>query len=431
MEDKTVPIASEATVSFRRPCAVCGGTEGERLFQQRFAREENASFLEGYNVVVCNFCGFAFADGIPEQPWFDAYYGELSKYDDGARGGGESPWEAEKLRRASRALIPYVPHRSAQIVDIGCATGRLLACFREAGFERVLGVDPSPACARLAMERFGIEVKTATFSNLDLARGFADVLVLSGVLEHVRDLGQALDRIAFLTASTGRVFICVPDASRYAAAEDAPFQGFSMEHINFFGPQSLANLMATRGFAPLAIGEDMLQLRQRTTEPVIYGIFSRTEDRHAPSSSIVKDTRTIGGLKEYVAKSQNDNLTIQDTIARLAQEGKPLLVWGAGTHTLRLLAESPLGKANLLAFVDGNPRYHGRRLLGRPVCSPEILKQYPEVAVLISSHAYQEEIAAEIAGSLHCENPLVRLYRLQEPYAEKYRPQARPADETD
>jgi len=35
------------------------------------------------------------------------------------------------------------------------------------------------------------------------------------------------------------VFITVPDASRYAAGDDAPFQEFSLEHINYFGPQSL------------------------------------------------------------------------------------------------------------------------------------------------------------------------------------------------
>ena len=404
-------ISGETSVPFRRHCAVCGGTEGRRLFRQRFAQEENASFLAGYDVVVCGSCGFAFADGIPDQAWFDAYYRELSKYEDGARGGNESPWEAEKLKTVSGALIPHLPRRDAQIVDIGCSTGRLLACFRAAGFERVLGVDPSPACSRLAMERFGIQVKTATFSNLDLPKGFADVLILCGVLEHVRDLGQALDRIAYYTSTAGHVFICVPDASRYAEAEDAPFQGFSMEHINFFSPESLANLMATRGFTRVATDRDMLRLNHRTTEPVVYGVFCRTEGEQG-RPAIAPDTRTISGLREYIAQSQDESQMIHETIGRLVREGKPLLVWGVGTHTLHLLAESPLKDANILAFVDGNPRYHGRRLLDRPVCSPEILRQHSEVAVLISSRAYQEEIAAEIVNSMKCANLLVRLYSL-------------------
>ena len=120
---------------------------GELLYRQRFPREQNADVLNGYDVVVCDLCGLAFADGIPDQQWFDAYYGGISKYEDAARGGSESPWEVNKLKAVSKTLMPYVPGDSAQIVEIGCSTGRQLQYFREGGFRRVLGVDPSPACA--------------------------------------------------------------------------------------------------------------------------------------------------------------------------------------------------------------------------------------------------------------------------------------------
>ncbi|MEI8366333.1 MAG: class I SAM-dependent methyltransferase, partial [Parachlamydiaceae bacterium] len=141
--------------AFRRTCAICGGTEGDLLYQQRYVREGNASFLEGYDVVACSACGFAFADGIPDQQWFDAYYGMMSKYEDNARSGTETKWEVEKMRAVAQTMIPHVPNHYAQIVDIGCSSGQLLAHFRDAGFEHVLGVDPSPACAQIAMQRFG------------------------------------------------------------------------------------------------------------------------------------------------------------------------------------------------------------------------------------------------------------------------------------
>ena len=87
-----------------------------------------------------------------------------------------------------------------------------------------------------------------------------------------------------------------------------------------------------------------------------------------------------------------------------------MLVWGVGTHTLRLLAESTLGQANIVAFVDGNPRYHGCQVLNRPVLAPKVLQDYPNAAVLISSRAYQEEIALEIKQKLKCMNEIVRFY---------------------
>jgi SAM-dependent methyltransferase len=412
LEDKTMTVSEGARRTFRRICAVCGGTEGDLLYQQRFIKEGNASFLEGYDVVACGTCGFAFADGIPDQQWFDAYYGTMSKYEDSARGGAEPSWETAKMRAVAQAMIPYVPKHSAQIVDIGCSTGRLLANFRDAGFEHVLGVDPSPSCAQMAMQRFGIRVKTGTFSKLILPEGFADVMVLTGVLEHVRDLGQALDKIALHTKMAGRVFISVPNASRYAEGEDAPFQEFSIEHINFLGPGSLTNLMSTRGFVPIAMIEDMLPVNLRTKTPILYGIFCKSEARSSPPFQIIKDKATIGGLINYIAQCRSEDERIRNIVDSLVQENKPLLVWGVGTHTLRLLAESSLGQANIIAFVDKNPRYHGCHVLNLPVLAPKALQDYPDAAVLISTRAYQEEIASEIRQKLQCTNEIVRFYSL-------------------
>jgi len=380
------------------------------LYQQRFVKEGKASFLEGYDIVACVNCGFAFADGIPDQKWFDAYYGAMSKYEDSTRSVTESTWEAEKMQALAKAMIPYVPEHSSQIVDIGCSTGRLLSCFRDAGFERVLGVDPSPACTQIAMQRFGIQVNTGTFSNLVLPEGFADVIILTGVLEHVRDLAQALDKIAFHTKKGGRLFISVPNASNYAEGEDAPFQEFSIEHINFFGPGSLSNLMATRGFVPIAMIEDMLTVNHRTKTPVVHGIFGKPEEEVSPPFQIIKDTKTIVGLRNYITQCRSEDERIRNIVASLVKEKKPLLVWGVGTHTLRLLAESTLGQANIVAFVDGNPRYHGCQVLNRPVLAPKVLQDYPNAAVLISSRAYQEEIALEIKQKLKCMNEIVRFY---------------------
>jgi len=391
---------------------ICDCFEGELLYVQKFIKERIASFLEGYNVMACSTCGFVFADGIPDQQWFDDYYGAMSKYEDSARGGIESAWESEKLQSIAQALIPYVPKRSSQIVDIGCSTGHLLSYFHEAGFQCVLGIDPSPICAQIALKRFGIQVKIGTFSKLDLPEGFADVMILAGVLEHVRDLAQALDKIAFHTKKGGRVFISVPNASRYADGEDAPFQEFSIEHINFFGPISLSNLMATRGFEPIAMIEEILPVNLWTKTPVLHGIYCKVDDKYSLSLRVTKDTTTMVGLRNYIVQCRSEDKRIGRIIDKLVQEKKPLLVWGIGTHTLRLLSESTLGQANIVAFVDGNPRYHGCEVLNRPVLAPKALIDYPDVAVLISSRAYQEEIATEIQETFKCTNQIIRLYSL-------------------
>ncbi len=62
-----------------------------------------------------------------------------------------------------------------------------------------------------------------------------------GVLEHLRDL-DARSRTAVLLPG-GLLYVEVPDVTAFADWPNAPYQDFSTEHINFFSPISLDNLM--------------------------------------------------------------------------------------------------------------------------------------------------------------------------------------------
>src|SRR6266498_1526704 len=73
-----------------RDCPVCGERTRRVLFHQDFAAVEKATPVTSYDVVVCERCGCAYADGIPEQTAFDQYYREMSKYEYHQRGGTES-----------------------------------------------------------------------------------------------------------------------------------------------------------------------------------------------------------------------------------------------------------------------------------------------------------------------------------------------------
>ncbi len=61
-----------------------------------------------------------------------------------------------------------------------------------------------------------------------------------------------------------------------------------------------------------------------------------------------------------------------------------MIVWGVGTHTLRLLATGGLDPSKIVEFVDSNPKYQSRDLRGIPVISPAELKDQ-QSPILISS----------------------------------------------
>jgi hypothetical protein len=227
------------------------------------------------------------------------------------------------------------------------------------------------------------------------------------VLEHLRDVGDAVRAVRRVLAPGGIAYVEVPDALTFADWPNAPYQDFSTEHINFFSPLSLRNLMMTHGFAPVFSEQNSREQSYRTIMSNVSAVFRR-EDGTAPRA-LVPDELTRQGLERYIAACQTVEDWLHETIARLADEQRPIIVWGVGTHTGRLMATSRLGTANIVAFVDSNTRYQERALHGRPIISPEALRSRPE-AILISSRVFQREIEEQIREGLGLKNEILTLY---------------------
>lgn len=363
--------------------------------------------MNGYEVVVCENCGAGYADNIPGQSVFDEYYSAMSKYEHDDRKGAVSQMDVEIYRTAADLVVPHL-RTSESIADIGCATGALLAEFKRQGFNNVIGFDPSPSCGATAHRLYNIEVKPATISHLrDFTEKF-DVVLMTGVLEHLCDVESSMAAVINMLQPNGRLFIGVPDASHYHRWFSAPYQYFSMEHVNFFAPISLSNLMARHGLSTIFVERVPRYLGPEAVEPVILGLFERNPDLTA-SAPHPFDTETDAGLRAYIEASHKDDERINSILAGITESQDPLLVWGAGTHTLRLLENSPLAKTNILAIIDSNKNYHGKRLKGIPIIAPPEQVD-PSATVLISSHVSEQEIKKHILNNLKWTNPLVCLY---------------------
>jgi FlaA1/EpsC-like NDP-sugar epimerase len=118
---------------------------------------------------------------------------------------------------------------------------------------------------------------------------------------------------------------------------------------------------------------------------------------------------TEPALLKYLESSRRLEEEIQQKIARLAESQIPLAVWGAGTHTLRLLETSKLGSARIVAFIDSNARYQGKQLRGIPIVAPEEF-QNADATILISSQVAESEIKAQIQNQLGWTHPVICFY---------------------
>jgi SAM-dependent methyltransferase len=394
-----------AMADMSRPCPVCLSETKNILYRQRFSLLSEGSFLKGYDVVVCQKCGFGFADQIPEQSAFDLYYRDMSKYEYQERDGKESAHDEERFEETATLIRQFLPSRQAVILDIGCSTGGLLSKIKQSGFPNLIGVDPSPLCASAALEIYGIRVLNRPINKLSALAQLVDFVILVGVLEHLRDLGTALEEIHKIITDNGQLYIEVPDVSAFIDVPDAPFQQFSLEHINFFSVHSLSNLMMTTGFR-LTYSQHLVRRQSHNTVmPVVAAVFKK---QPGGRGFLVVDKETEKSLVDYIQASTAIDGRICQIIDGIVESGRSIFVWGVGTHTLRLTETSRLSQANIRAFVDSNVHYQNKELLGVPVISPADLKGKPD-PILISSRVFQQEIKWQIRNVLQLKNELITL----------------------
>ena len=142
--------------------------------------------------------------------------------------------------------------------------------------------------------------------------------------------------------------------------------------------------------------------------PVLDALLRR-KDTQTAGVRPFKDTESELALEAYIEISKERDARLDSLLAKLAKSQKEIIVWGAGTHTQRLLAEGRMEDLHISAFVDANPHLQGSRVAGRPILAPLELKGHTE-AILISSYAFQEEIRAQIRESLGLDNEIITCY---------------------
>ena len=349
----------------------------------------------------------AFADEIPSQEKFDKYYADMSKYEEAHRGGNVTIQDAEIYRKIVDLLSSHFSLND-KIADIGCATGALLSEFKKRGFKKLTGFDPSKACCDIGEKIHGLEMRQSTINQLSSVKDRYDVVIMTGVLEHLCDIDASLDSLKSILKEDGRIFLAVPDASCYHNHFGAPYQYFSMEHINFFAPISLTNLMRRHGFTKSFIKRYDRELGPNSIEPVIMGLFSKNKN---PSETDINeyDQETSRGIACYIENSNRIDQNINKKINSLVDSQIPLLIWATGTHTLRLLKTSSLDKANIVAFVDSNQNYQGKKINNKPILHPSDC-EHINAEILISSQVSESEIRRYIEMELKWNKPIHTLY---------------------
>lgn len=156
----------------------------------------------------CGLCGLLFPNPMPHPVGGLAqHYGieaddyfqhhELEGKDESARFMLD---QAERLAGGS----------GGRLLDIGAGRGELLKIARERGWEAV-GLEPSATFAQYAARYSGAEIRGESIERAGFEPGSFDVVILSGVLEHLYDPSGTVGETARVLRPGGALFIDVPN----------------------------------------------------------------------------------------------------------------------------------------------------------------------------------------------------------------------------
>ena len=223
-----------------KPCPLCGGSGIRQTW-----------IAQGVAFVRCESCGLWRQDPQPELEAVIARYGDEYLAYETAR---HMEYRAISLMSLSEAgLHPSsstdTDGRSKAIVEIGCATGALLAAFKDSGWD-AFGVEAGPSMAAYARSNFGLGIATGTIETAGLPDGAYDVALATHLVEHLNDPRSFLRSVRRALKSDGTLYLVTPNVDGFQARLLGDrWRSAIRDHLYLFSVRTLSALLESEGFS--------------------------------------------------------------------------------------------------------------------------------------------------------------------------------------
>ncbi len=234
---------NESIYEFIR-CPVCGGTD--------FRRKWN---LERYAFSRCTNCGLLMQNPQPRAAdLIQRYDREYFEYEiENAEPYFQLMLLALKdvnffseLEPAAGA--PDCGEGARSFLDIGCATGTLLAYLKTRGWKEK-GVEVCVPAAEYARDVRGVDVHSGTLQEADLQASSFDVVHASHLIEHLNQPGVFVRDVFRILKPGGRILLTTPNSSGFQARLfSGAWRSAIADHMFLFSKQTLSRLLERNGF---------------------------------------------------------------------------------------------------------------------------------------------------------------------------------------
>lgn len=228
-------------------CELCGSGN----FMPEFEKD-------GYTGVRCANCGLVFINPQPDSDFLrDEVYGKdyfnaekgYGLEDALGAGGRESSARANRLLARLEKKIP-----PGKLLDVGCAAGFTSAAGRDRGWD-VLGIEISDYAASHAREILKIDVRTGSFTDMDLPKDHFDLVLLLDVIEHFKSPKTAFEQVHKTLRPGGKALVMTPNYDGAASKKLGAAWGLVApeHHLYYFTPDTLSKMAEQTGFKVMSI----------------------------------------------------------------------------------------------------------------------------------------------------------------------------------
>jgi len=241
---KTFATASRPEPAARKACALCGHEAFSPLWR-----------LEGFSFVRCRACGLIQQNPQPLAASVLRRYGQDYLAYEVERQFDYRDLELLALAdlRFGERVAPLVEEarregRAPAILDVGCATGALLARFKESGW-LATGVEACAESAAYGSEHFGLDIRPTTLEAAGLGASRFDVVHASHLIEHLNDPAGFLSEVRGLLRPGGLLFLTTPNADGFQARLlGKAWRSAINDHLYLFSAGTLRSMLERKGF---------------------------------------------------------------------------------------------------------------------------------------------------------------------------------------
>jgi len=244
--------------SHSRSCPACGSpSDGASLFLSENINPEKISGFSFasrklpeymcHRMVRCPVCDLVYADNPPGEEVLAGSY-HAASYD--------SSEEADDAARAYILAIQGALDRlqnRGSALEIGTGTGVFLKHLKEAGFSKLVGVEPSRAAIDAATPECREWIREGMFNEQDFEPESFDLICCFMTMEHVRD-PMEIAKSALRLLRPGGVFLTVTHDYRSPVnrllGKRSPI--VDIEHLQIFSKKAISELFSRAGFVDVS-----------------------------------------------------------------------------------------------------------------------------------------------------------------------------------